>query len=88
MAEGPVGKTQKGEICIWADRFELHAKSLVPPPEKFHGLTDAELRYRHRYVDMYANPETDRHVPATLAVSSPCMRRFMDARASSRSRRR
>jgi lysyl-tRNA synthetase class 2 len=58
VAGGPVGATQKGEICIWADRFELHCKSLEPPPEKFHGLTDPELRYRRRYVDMYVNPET------------------------------
>jgi lysyl-tRNA synthetase class 2 len=57
VAEGPVGKTQKGEVCIWADRFEVHCKSLAPPPEKFHGLTDPELRHRHRYVDMYVNPE-------------------------------
>ena len=60
VAEGPVGRTNKGEICIWADRFEVHAKNLVPPPEKFHGLTDHELRYRQRYVDMFANPQTIR----------------------------
>ena len=35
VAEGPVGKTKRGEICIWADRFELHSKSLAPPPEKY-----------------------------------------------------
>ncbi|MDP6692733.1 MAG: OB-fold nucleic acid binding domain-containing protein [Phycisphaerales bacterium] len=52
VAEGPVGATQKGEICVWAERFELACKSLVPPPEKFHGLSDAELRYRQRYMDM------------------------------------
>ena len=57
VAEGPVGKTQRGEICIWADCFELHSKSLAPPPEKYHGLTDIETRYRQRYVDMYMNPE-------------------------------
>jgi len=58
VAEGAVGATQKGEICVWADRFELACKSLVPPPEKFHGLSDTELRYRQRYMDMYSNPET------------------------------
>jgi lysyl-tRNA synthetase class 2 len=57
VAEGPIGATQKGEICVWADSFELACKSLAPPPEKFHGLSDAELRHRQRYVDMYANPE-------------------------------
>jgi lysyl-tRNA synthetase class 2 len=58
VAEGPVGATQKGELCVWAERFEVHAKSLVPPPEKYHGLADAELRYRQRYVDLFANPQT------------------------------
>lgn len=58
VAEGPIGSTQKGEICVWADSFELACKSLVPPPEKFHGLSDTELRYRQRYVDLYTNPET------------------------------
>jgi lysyl-tRNA synthetase, class II len=79
VAEGPVGMTNKGEVCIWADRFELHAKSLVPPPEKFHGLSDPELRYRQRYVDMYANPETIQ----TFQLRSKIMtfvRRFMEQR--------
>lgn len=79
VAGGPVGRTNKGEICIWADRFEVHCKSLVPPPEKFHGLTDPELRYRQRYVDMYANPETIR----TFKLRSRLLmhvRRFMDER--------
>ncbi len=58
VAEGAVGMTNKGEICVWADSFELACKSLAPPPEKFHGLSDAELRYRQRYVDMYTNEET------------------------------
>jgi len=58
VAEGAVGMTNKGEICVWADSFELSCKSLAPPPEKFHGLSDAELRYRQRYVDMYTNEET------------------------------
>ncbi|MCA9291551.1 MAG: lysine--tRNA ligase, partial [Phycisphaerales bacterium] len=76
---GRMGMTKKGEICVWADRVEVHCKSLAPPPEKYHGLTDAEARYRRRYVDMYANPET----MATLQARSRLvaqMRRFMDAR--------
>jgi len=77
VAEGPVGRTQKGEICIWASAVEIHSKSLAPPPEKFHGLSDPELRYRRRYVDMYANPETVR----TFALRSrivASIRRFME----------
>jgi lysyl-tRNA synthetase class 2 len=58
LVGGRVGRTQKGEICIWANRIEIHSKSLVPPPEKYHGLADPELRYRQRYVDMYVNEQT------------------------------
>ncbi|MHC4217532.1 MAG: amino acid--tRNA ligase-related protein, partial [Planctomycetota bacterium] len=77
VAEGPVGMTKKGEICIWADRFEVHCKSLTPPPEKYHGLTDPELRHRHRYIDMYANPETLRIFQQRTRIISR-VRRFME----------
>ena len=55
--EGFVFKTQTGEISIHAEKMILLAKSLQPLPEKFHGLTDVDLRYRQRYVDLIANPE-------------------------------
>jgi lysyl-tRNA synthetase class 2 len=77
VARGPMGCTKKGEVCVWADGFELHCKSLVPPPEKFHGLTDVELRYRHRYIDMYANPETIETFKARSKLVRS-MRTFMD----------
>jgi lysyl-tRNA synthetase, class II len=54
---GQLGKTKTGEITIWADSVTLLSKSLLPPPEKFHGLSDIDLRYRQRYVDLWANPE-------------------------------
>ena len=57
-AQGPVGRTQKGEICIWAANVSLQCKSLSPPPGKWHGLEDAEIRYRKRYLDMWATPRT------------------------------
>ena len=79
VAEGPVGRTKRGEICIWADGFELHCKSLVPPPEKFHGLTDVETRYRQRYVDMYMNPEVMDVFRLRSRILS-VTRRFMDGR--------
>ena len=79
VAGGPVGATQKGEICIWADRFELHSKSLEPPPEKFHGLTDPELRYRRRYVDMYVNPETTQTLITRSRIVSE-VRKYMESR--------
>lgn len=79
VAAGPVGCTRKGEICVWADRFEVHCKSLTPPPEKFHGLTDAEARCRRRYVDMYANPETMETFHRRSRLVS-VTRRFMEDR--------
>jgi len=54
--EGKLGKTKTDELTVWADSFTLLCKSLRPMPEKWHGLTDTEWRYRHRYVDLFANP--------------------------------
>ncbi len=58
-AEGQLGKTKTGEITIWVVKngLSLLSKCLCPPPEKFHGLADIDLRYRQRYVDLWANPE-------------------------------
>lgn len=56
-AAGQLGKTRTGEITIWVEQVRLLSKSLLPPPEKFHGLADVDLRYRRRYVDLWANPE-------------------------------
>lgn len=57
-AEGGVFKTNKGELSLNATEFSIVTKSLRPLPEKFHGLTDPELRYRMRYVDMIMNEES------------------------------
>ena len=56
-AAGQLGKTKTGEITIWADMLCILSKCLCQPPEKFHGLADIDLRYRHRFVDLWANPE-------------------------------
>jgi len=79
VAEGPIGRTNKGEVCVWARSLSIQAKSLAPPPEKFHGLSDPEIRYRRRYVDMYANPETLRtfSLRSRLVTS---VRRYMSTR--------
>jgi lysyl-tRNA synthetase class 2 len=79
VAEGPIGRTQKGEVCVWATSLSIGAKSLAAPPEKWHGLSDPELRYRRRYVDMYANPETARVFAMRARIVSR-IRRFMDGR--------
>ena len=55
--EGTLFRTRTGEISVHAKKATLLAKSLLPLPEKFHGLTNLEQRYRQRYVDLIANPE-------------------------------
>ena len=58
--EGTLFKTKMGELTVQATAIRLLSKSLRPLPEKFHGLTDMEQRYRQRYVDLIVNPETRR----------------------------
>ena len=55
--EGFVFKTQTGEISVHAKEIKLLSKSLIPLPEKFHGLSDTDTRYRQRYVDLIVNPK-------------------------------
>ena len=59
--EGEVFRTQRGEMSVRAKHITLLSKSLLPLPEKFHGLTDKETRYRQRYVDLIVNPEVKRN---------------------------
>ena len=56
-AKGQLGRTRTGEITIWADEVTMLSKAILQPPEKFHGLSDVDMRYRQRYVDLWANPE-------------------------------
>ena len=57
VIRGRLGRTQKGEPTVWADVVTLASKALRHPPEKWHGLQDVEIRYRMRYVDLFANAE-------------------------------
>ncbi len=59
--DGEVFRTQRGEMSVRAKIITLLSKSLLPLPEKFHGLTDKETRYRQRYVDLIVNPEVKRN---------------------------
>ena len=59
--DGEVFRTQRGEMSVRAKKITLLSKSLLPLPEKFHGLTDKETRYRQRYVDLIVNPEVKRN---------------------------
>lgn len=54
--EGPLGRTKTGEMTIWARSLVVLCKAIQPPPAKWHGLKDMDLRYRRRYVDLFANP--------------------------------
>lgn len=75
--EGEVFRTQKGEISIKAHAVVLLAKSLLPLPEKWHGLKDTDLRYRQRYVDLIVNPEVrDAFVKRSKIISA--IRGYLD----------
>lgn len=78
-AEGVLFKTRTGELSVKVDRLALLTKSLRPLPEKFHGLTDQETRYRQRYVDLIMNPETRRAFRLRSEMIR-FMREFLDAR--------
>ncbi|MDR2431956.1 MAG: lysine--tRNA ligase [Candidatus Margulisbacteria bacterium] len=56
-ASGKMFRTKRGELSLKLEKFEILTKALLPLPEKFHGLTDKETRYRQRYLDLIANPE-------------------------------
>ncbi|MBQ6059754.1 MAG: lysine--tRNA ligase [Clostridia bacterium] len=77
--KGTVFRTRRGEISIHATELTLLAKSLLPLPEKFHGLKDVELRYRQRYVDLIVNPEVkDTFIKRSQIIRY--MRQFLDER--------
>jgi lysyl-tRNA synthetase class 2 len=76
---GHLFRTKTNELSIWVEELFFLSKALLPLPEKWHGLTDVELRYRHRYLDLIAN-EKSREVFATRARITQELRRFFDAR--------
>ena len=78
-ADGTVFTTRRGELSLRVDEWALLAKSLRPPPDKYHGLEDVEVRYRHRELDLIANPEVrDLFLKRTQVVSA--VREWLDAR--------
>jgi lysyl-tRNA synthetase class 2 len=79
-ASGQLGKTKTGEITIWADEVVLLSKSVLPAPEKFHGLADIDLRYRQRYVDLWANPEVMERFKKRIAIIRT-IREFLTGRS-------
>ncbi len=77
-ADGAVFRTRRGELSLRLDGYELLAKSLRPPPEKHHGLTDTETRFRQRELDLIANEEA-RELFITRAKLVTAIRSFLDA---------
>jgi len=75
---GHLFRTKTGELSVWVQELTLLAKALLPLPEKWHGLSDVELRYRQRYLDLIAN-EKSREVFLTRARIVQELRRFFDA---------
>jgi lysyl-tRNA synthetase class 2 len=76
---GHLFRTKTNELSVWVEELSFLSKALLPLPEKWHGLTDVELRYRQRYLDLIAN-EASRQVFATRARIIQELRRFFDAR--------
>ena len=75
--DGEVFRTQRGEMSVRAKNITLLSKSLLPLPEKFHGLQDKELRFRQRYVDLMVNPEVKRNF-VIRAQFIKFMREYLD----------
>ena len=77
--KGDVFRTQRGEISVRAHEVTLLSKALLPLPDKFHGLTNTETRYRQRYVDLIANPEVkDTFVKRSMILRE--LRSYLDSK--------
>ncbi len=76
-ARGTVKRTDKGELSVYVKEFEMLTKSLLPLPDKFHGLTDITTRYRQRYVDLIVNPDV-RETFRRRALITASIRRYLD----------
>lgn len=75
--KGFVFRTRRGEISVHAKEVQLLSKSLLPLPDKFHGLTNTDLRYRQRYVDLIVNPEVkDTFIKRSIVIKS--IRKYLD----------
>jgi lysyl-tRNA synthetase class 2 len=77
--KGPLIRTGTGAAAVRADSYAHIGKALLPPPDKWHGLTDVEKRYRERYVDLFASPEVARVFRARSALVKG-LRSFLDTR--------
>jgi lysyl-tRNA synthetase class 2 len=76
-AKGTIKRTEKGELSVYVNQYTLLTKSLLPLPDKWHGLTDTEKRYRQRYVDLIVNPDV-RETFRRRAKITATIRRFLE----------
>lgn len=79
LVSGPLMRTRTGEVSVEVREFAMLAKALRPPPEKWHGIEDVEIRYRQRYLDLMSNPGV-REIFRTRARAVAWIRRFLDER--------
>jgi lysyl-tRNA synthetase, class II len=77
--KGTVKRTEKGELSVYVSEFQILTKSLLPLPDKWHGLTDTEKRYRQRYVDLIVNPQV-RQTFRLRAKITAAIRRYLETR--------
>lgn len=75
--KGTIKRTEKGELSVYVSQYAVLTKSLLPLPDKWHGLTDVAKRYRQRYVDLIANPEV-RQTFRRRALITAAIRRYLD----------
>ncbi|MEM7556299.1 MAG: lysine--tRNA ligase [Cyanobacteria bacterium P01_A01_bin.84] len=78
-AKGTIKRTEKGELSVYVKEYTVLTKSLLPLPDKWHGLTDITKRYRQRYVDLMVNPEV-RQTFRRRALITAGIRRYLDER--------
>ncbi|MES1021269.1 lysine--tRNA ligase [Gloeocapsa sp. BRSZ] len=77
-AKGTIKKTEKGELSVNVSEYAILTKSLLPLPDKWHGLTDTEKRYRQRYVDLIVNPEVQQTFRRRAQITAG-IRRYLEA---------
>jgi lysyl-tRNA synthetase class 2 len=78
VVEGVLGVTNKGETTVWGTQVRMASKALLPPPAKWEGLSDVELRYRQRYVDLWANPEVMKLLKMRIRIVDEIRRYLSD----------
>lgn len=75
--KGTIKRTEKGELSVYVRQYAILTKSLLPLPDKWHGLTDTEKRYRQRYVDLIVNPQVQQTFRRRAQITAG-IRRYLE----------